>query len=199
MLGISAGFGITAIHATEVVDYLNSVESSRDRLDEVASAPEFFGSVEVRLDESWGAKAEYSYLLKTYTVNTGAFRPADYTYRVHMPTVMLQYILADSGYAFKFGTGIGYHTATLAYEQVQGGPQQLFHSTGWGLTVEAEGNTTLGGSLFAYLACDVRGNSMSTFKDQNGATLSLPRGQNKNASMSFFSVGFKLGLMYYFW
>jgi hypothetical protein len=195
-LGVAAGLGVSVVNATDVVDYINSVSSSAQRIDDFASAPEFFGTAEFRLTNELGAKLEYSYLLKSYIVGTD-LGDYDYTYRVHMPTLLVQYLISDTGYAVKFGGGAGYHFATFSRGLIGPLPQS-FKSSGLGFKLEAEGNTSLGGNLYGYVTADFRLNVMSTIKDAMGITLRFPTAPAREVKLNFFSLGLKFGLMYYF-
>lgn len=193
VFGISGGLGVTVIRATDVVDYINSVSSSAQRLDDFASAAEFFGTAELRLSDDWGIKVEYSYLIKSYNVDV-ANVIYDYSYNVHMPTLMAQYLDVQQGYAFKFGVGLGYHFAFFN-ETRQGATGIDYKSSGIGMKIEAEGNTALGEHLYGYLAGDVRANFMGTLKNDQGTQTAIAK---KNVTMSFFAIGLKFGVMYYF-
>lgn len=194
--GAAGGMGITIVNATDVVDYINSVSGST-RQDDFTAAPEFFGSVAVRLSQDWGVKVEYAYLIKTYTVPIVGWGDFDYAYGIHMPTVLAQYLHTGEGYAFKFGGGAGYHVVSFT-EEFRGAIKKNLRSSGVGIKLEAEANTTLGGDLYAYLAGDFRTTLMSKLKDSGGATLPISSAGNKDARMNFFTLGLKLGLIYYF-
>lgn len=197
IFGIAGGIGVTVIRVTDVVDYINSVSTSRERLDDFTSAAEFFGTSELRLNDSWGVKVEYSYLIKSYTVDQSAYGVYDYFYAVHMPTVMMQYLDVHQGYAFKFGGGLGYHMASFS-ETLQGATGRDFKSSGIAFKLEIEGNTALGNDLYAYVAGDLRGDFMGTLKDNQGMQLQTATAPKKSVTMSFFALGLKLGAIYYF-
>jgi hypothetical protein len=195
-LGIAAGIGVTAIRATDVVDYINNRFPSSPRLDDFASAAEFFCTAELQIDESWGLKAEYAYLIKSYAIAQGTLGNVDYFYAIHMPMVMAQRTYLHKGYSFKLGGGVGYLLAEFM-EQVQGAAARDFTSSGFGFKLEAEGNTSLGDPLYAYIVTDVRGSFMNGLKEDNGKTLPITTGGQENVTMSFFSLGLKLGIIYY--
>lgn len=197
VFAFSAGIGVAVINATDIVDYINGVSPQSNRLDDFASAAEFFGSSELRLSEFWGMKIEYAYLIKSYSVNQGVLGTYDYFYGVHMPTLMAQYLDVHQGYAFKFGGGVGYHVASFS-ETLQGASSRDLKSSGLGFKAEAEGNTALGDRLYAFVAGDIRANFMSTLKDSQGNTLLIQGATQKDVKMSFFAFGLKLGMIYYF-
>lgn len=195
-VGLGGGIGVTIIRATDVVDYINAVSPSSQRLDDFASAGEFFGTAEIRIDDSWGLKVEYAYLIKSYTVDQGGLGNYEYFYAVHMPTLMAQYLDEHQGYAFKFGGGLGYHVASFS-KTLQGAAGRDMKSAGLGFKIEAEGNTALGEQLYGYIAGDVRGDFMGSLKDSGGNVLQNKATQ-KDVTMSFFAFGLKFGMIYYF-
>lgn len=193
---LSGGMGITAISATDIIDYINTVTTPLNRLDDFSSAAEFFGNAQIQLNDSWGGKLEYAYLINSYNVISGV-GAYEYSYVLHMPTLIVQYLDLHEGYAFKLGGGAGYHLAFLS-ERLQGASSREYKSTGLGVKVDAEANTLLGERLFAYVGGDIRINVMSTFKDPQGKPMQTPGSSPKNVKMNFFALGLKFGMIYYF-
>jgi hypothetical protein len=194
--GVSAGLGVSLVHAADIVDYITTRYGPEPKLNDFATAAEFFGTAELQLSESWGAKVEYAYLLKSYDDAIAQSPGLRFTYVVHMPTALVQYLIQGRGYVFKFGGGLGYHVATFTEDYALYGGTS-YSSRGIGLKLEAEGNTEFDSHLYAYIVGDIRGDMMSEFKSTQGTPLINPV-NDKHASMSFYSVGLKFGLMYYF-
>lgn len=193
---IAAGFGVSLISATDIVDYINGYTPSPGKVDDFGTAVEFFGASEFRLRPSWGLKVEYAYLLKSYNVPQAVGGEYTFSYHVHMPTAVLQYRFIGEGYALKVGGGGGYHMAVFSQNfGYQGGEEYSSH--GFGLKLDAEGNTAFDEHFFGYIAIDIRKNFMSALKGSDGKTLSLPSGGG-DTSMSFFSIGLKFGFIYLF-
>lgn len=199
VVAVAGGMGITAISATDLVDYINAATSYSQRLDDFSSAAEFFVNVQVRWSDSWGGKIDYGYLINSYTI-TGGIGMAEYSYVIHMPTLGIQYMDVHPGYAFKFGGGIGYHIASLS-ERAQGSSRNSL-SMGLGVKVDAEANTLLDNRLYVYIGGEMRLNIMSAFRDSDGNVFPVLTGSGtsvtKNASMNFFALGLKFGLIHYF-
>jgi hypothetical protein len=196
---VAGGMGITVITVTDLVDYINAVASSNQRIDDFSSAAEFFGSAQMRVSGTWGGKLEYAYLINSYTVlggNGGADYSVDYSYVIHMPTAAAQYLAMDKGYAFKFGVGMGYYVALLSESRL--GTSRNFSSRGLGVKFDAEANTTLDEHLFVYLGGDVRLSIMGTLKDSRGNALQLPGSDPSRVKMNFLALGLKFGMIYYF-
>jgi hypothetical protein len=141
-------------------------------------------------------KLEYSYLLKSYSVPQQVGSDLSISYGIHMPCVVLQHVLSGRGYLLKLGGGLGYHVAHFTQEGSYFLPD-TYTSKGLGIKIEAEGNTEFDEHLFGLIAVDVREDLMGDFRNPVGRTLAIPV-KNTQASMSFFSVGLKFGLTYYF-
>ncbi len=191
--GIGAGLGVTLINSASVVDYLNT-NSPPSKIDDFGVAAEFFGFGTFQISESWGGKLEYAYLIKSYNIPAAPMPDYTFSYNVHLPTVLAQYYLIGEGFLFKFGGGIGYHFAQFSRNVNLSNIQ--YKSSGFGVKLEAEGNTAFDDHLFGTIALDVRSNFMSEFKDPDGNKLFI-RATNKNVKMSFFSIGLKFGIVYY--
>lgn len=195
-IGVSAGLGVTLINANDVVNFINVISVEQQRQDNFATAAEFFGEGEFQVAPTWGLAVEYSYLLKSYNLVLPGFSPNFIEYKISMPTLIAHYVLQGEGYFFKFGGGLGYHSATLI-EQYPSGSEVDYRTNGLGLKVQAVGNTEFDEHLYGYIAVDARKDFMGEFKDGAGAPLSIP-GTGQNVSMNFFSAGVKFGLSYFF-
>ena len=187
--GIAVGLGVSGINAPDMIDYLNDNFTPASKLDDFAAAAEFFGSGAFQISSSWGIKIEYAYLIKTYTIPVPiqSFPDNNFTSKIHMPTVLAQYIIPGDGFLFKFGVGAGYHIAHFSQDLYYSNTQYQTH--GVGVKLEAEGNTAFDDHLYGYIAMDIRGDFMNDFKD---------RVTGKTVGMNFFSIGLKFGLAYYY-
>ncbi|MFQ5797834.1 MAG: hypothetical protein ACE5H0_03960 [Bacteroidota bacterium] len=194
--GVGGGMGVSTVSAGDVVDYINTLATPTERIDEFGTAVEFFISPEFQLNASWGLKAEYSYLLKSYIIPAeGATGTYDFTYDVHMPTLVLQYLIIREGYLFKFGAGVGYHFGSFS---VGFPPSEIVSAAqGFGGKLEAAGHTSLGGNLYGIIAGDIRLDFVGDLESKNGQKLGSVVSQD-NVSLHFFSLGIKFGLSYYF-
>ena len=194
-ISIAGGLGVSLVNAADVVDYINGLQLQQGRLDDFTSAAEFFGLLEVTINESFGMKLEYSYLLKSYSLQQVYAPDAEFTCTIHMPTLIAQYLTVGPGYAFKFGGGIGYHIATFVENYTLSNKEYV--SKGIGLKIEAEANTAFDDHLYACIAVDARKNIMGEFASSDGAMMYIST-HSTNATMSLFSLGAKFGLEYYF-
>lgn len=193
-VGFAAGMGVSVINVIDVVDYVNGISVSQNRIDDFATAAEFFVASELFFRDSWGVKIEYAYLLQSYTIDQDVIGRYEIFYSLHMPTFMIHYVDLHPEYVVKVGGGLGYHAASLS-ETLQGAAARHLKSSGIGLKVEAEVNTALGERLYGFFGGDIRVNFMNVLKDAQGNTLRIQG--RKDAKMSFFAFGLKLGIIYY--
>lgn len=192
-IGVSAGMGVNYHEARDIVDRINGSGITTQRVDDFTSAIEFFGAVSVPLSEDWVAKGEYVYMLASHSPGS-VFGTAtsEFTYIVHMPTLVAQYVLVgEPSYNFKAGLGVGFHFAT--YEEKFFAAR--YTGNGIGTLLELEGNTALGEDLYAHLGVQSRWDFIGTLKDSRGRS---PFGNSVATALHFFSVGARLGMTYYF-
>lgn len=194
-IALSAGMGVEYVSAPDIVDFVNASAAgagATQRVSEFKSAAQFFGALAYPISPDWVLKVEYLYVLVSYNPNILA-RATDFTLRVHMPSVILQYVLWDEHlYNVKVGGGLGYHFASLT-EYVYFDSELT--GKGVGVVADVEANTALGDHLFAYLGVDLRWEFIGKLKRNTsvpqGIAAALPTG---NA----FSIGARLGFSYYF-
>ena len=194
-IGAGAGLGVTLIDAADVVDYINLTYQPSSKLQDFTTASEFYGAGEIRLSDSWGVKLEYSYLLKSYSVPQAYGPDYSFSYGIHMPLMMAQFLITGRGYAFKFGGGAGYHIAKFT-EDASVLVSDSYTSKGVGIKLEAEGNTEFDDHLFGLISVDLRDDLMGDFRDPGNKRMMIPV-LDKPATMDFFSLGVKFGLIYY--
>ena len=194
-VAISAGMGVEYLSVPDVVDFINALVApyAVQRIPQFKSAVQFFGAVAYPLSQDWVLKAEYLYMLASYSPEVGV--SSDFTLTAHMPSVIVQYVLWDEGlYDLKAGAGVGYHVATLADRFLT--INDKLTGSGLGVVADLEGNTAFGDHLFAYLGGDVRWEFIGTMKNsssgsQTSGVIAVPTGNG-------FGIGARLGLSYYF-
>lgn len=194
-LSLYGGMGVSMAAAPDLIDYLNAVGGSMQRLDDFATHVEFFGGVEMPLGEGLGGAVEYGYLFKSYTLPTVSAGTYTVFYNLHLPTAMVQYVVPGRGYFLKLGGGVGYHVGSVEQRNSIYGTDSSYTSRGVGLKVQAVGQTAFDEHLYAYLSADMRWEFMNRLKNSNGNTL---HSLGKEASLSMFAVGLGFGLIYYF-
>lgn len=187
-IGIIAGMGVNYHSMHDVVNRINGTSIGAQRVPEFKSGVEFFGAGSFPLSDDWAVKLEYSYLLASYTQSSN-FGNAEFSYGVHMPTLIGQYVLYDGeSYDFKAGVGFGYHFGT--YSEKYSVIDASFKGSGPGALLELEGNTSLGDNIYAHLGTQLRWDFVGDVKDARG---NAPSGNAGSVSLHFFSIGARLG------
>lgn len=193
--GISAGMGVSYVHPPDIVDVVNATPGATERLPQFKSAVEFFFSAEFPLSESWLVKAEYAYVLGTYNL-ASAFGPAEYSFWLHMPSLLVEYVLVNEGvYNVKIGAGGGYHFGFLSekFSTID----DRYAGKGPGMLFDMEATTALGEHLFAYFGGNVRWEFVGELT--NGAGLSPGvTATGYRTTFDLFGLGARLGFTYYF-
>jgi len=191
--GFSGGMGVEYVNAQDIVDYINSLVGPSGRVPDFKTGVQFFVAATLPVVDEWTLKLEYAYLLLSF-YPPGTFGVTDFTCAVHMPTLLVQYVLADEGvYNVKVGTGMGYHFGSLTEES----PQVSGRWTGKGIgtILDLEANTAFSEEFFGYLGVDLRwdfiGDLQPTLVGGSSSLVETP-------SLHFFSLGARLGFTYYF-
>ncbi len=193
-MAVFAGMGVSYMNPQDVVDMINTMSTSSQRVSDFKSAVEFFGGFIYPVNMDWTLKAEYAYLLGSYNVNV-PLGVQEFTITCHLPTVLLQYVLvSEPAYNVKAGAGIGYHFGML--ETKLGGLEDKFTADGIGMKLDLEASTALGENLFAYLGADLRWDSIGDLTNGSNGNPSGVAGMP--TSLQFFSAGAKLGFSHYF-
>jgi hypothetical protein len=192
--GISAGMGVSYVSPQDVVDYINGAVGSSQRLPEFKSAVEFFGALAFPITADWILKFEYTYLLGTYNVSS-QFGPAEFTFGVHMPTLIAQYVLIEEGaYNVKVGSGVGYHFGSLSEKYLT--VDDKLTGNGAGALLDLEANTAFGQDFFGYLGGNLRWDFIG--KLTNSSRTSTANSAGPSPTLQFFGIGARLGFTYYF-
>lgn len=193
-VGFAAGMGVGYADPSDVVDVVNSVVQYSDRPPQFKAGVEFFGGVVVPLSPSLAIKLEYSYFLMSYGGST-PYGPADFTVKVHLPTVVAQYVLLDASlYNLKVGAGVGVHVGSLSEQY--GTVTDRFAASGPAVLLELEANTAFSENLFAYLGGTIRWEFIGVLTNAVGAPAGVSASGGSPA-LHFFSVGARLGFSYY--
>ena len=194
-MGISAGMGVSYLTQRDLVDMINGGYASGKRVDEFNSAVDFFGSVFLPLSADWALRFEYAYVLNGYNISA-PFGPGEFTAILHMPSILLEYILVEEGvYNLSGGVGGGYHIGSLEVEY--GTIRDSYTAAGPGMVMMLSGNTALGENLFVHLSVNARWEFLGELR--NGSEQSPGRGAGGGpATLGSFGVGARLGASYFF-
>lgn len=197
-LDITVGMGIDLHSATSIVDYINLVAQPRSdqKLSEFSSAVEFFVVPELQFSDSWSAGLEYSLLIKSYSIDDrSGFSRSEFSYQVHMPTMLLHRVVFGEGYRVKMGGGIGYHLAEFTQRFPSIGSEVELVARGIAFKVDIVGNTQFDETMYGSIGLDLRWDFAGAL-ERSG---SQPGDANTSVTypkMNFFSVGLKFGVTF---
>jgi hypothetical protein len=192
---LTAALGVAMFAAPDVIDWINSTALTGNRVDLFNSAVEFTGAAAMPVGGPWRVKAEYVYMLSSFSVN-GGFGAATFSLVAHMPSLLLEYTLADEGlYCVKLDGGLGYHFGHVDEKYLT--IDRRYSSSGVGGILALVGNTALSEHLHAYLAVSARWEGFGDLQDAGGAA---PGGVALGTppTMSLFAASARIGLSHYF-
>jgi hypothetical protein len=195
--GIGAGMTVCGITATDLTNYLNTLSARSETVGKWNVAGEFFIAPEFHLSRDISLKIEYAYLLNTHSITDPlSGGTIDFSYGVHMPSVIVQYmIIGEQGYFLKFGGGVGYYFASCEqkFPSFLGTMRSSAH--GVGIKLDISGQTPLSDTVYLILGGCMRFSFVGNYR---GGVFDEPSALNRSVSMNFISVGATMGLVYYF-
>lgn len=193
---LKATMGIEFITITSVQDYLNqNYAPLDDQLGTFNTAVIFTGEVGYFFQEHFEMSIEIPYQIYSYNTNIPDAGQYDLYFDELLPSLMAYYVLAGSGYNFKFGGGIGPRFVFVTEEKKWQGTSQEFTSTGFGGLLRAEGNTILSDNFYANIGFDIRYDFNGEPENSGGNPLHN-NVENEAVNFNSFSVGIKLGVSY---
>ena len=197
-IDLTVGMGIDIHTATSLDNYINLVAQPRldEKLFDFSSAVEFFAVPEIQLTEHWSAGVEYAMLIKSYSIDdrTG-FSRSEFSYQIHMPTLLVHRLLFGEGYRLKFGGGIGYHFASFTQNFPTVGSGETLSASGIAVKLDAVGNTKFDETFYGSIGVDLRWDFPGTLqraadaRSTQSSSIALP-------TMNFFSAGLKFGITF---
>ncbi|MGE5680016.1 MAG: hypothetical protein ACM34K_03970 [Bacillota bacterium] len=189
---VSGGMGIDLTNTSSLNDYI-SLNNGERRADFNTNV-EFFGEIGYMINPGLQIGAEYALGLNSY--NNSRLGYYDLSYNNHMPSALAYYVISGQGYRFKFGGGAGYRFISLDEARANYTVPSHYTASGIGFLLRADGNTTLGGNLFADISVHMRMDYVGELKGENTAMVNYFAQQKVN--LNSFAVGIRLGLSYYF-
>jgi hypothetical protein len=186
ILDVRGSMGIIFMSTPSLRDYLNQQYRTGAELSSFNSAVNFGVESNYYLSDSFAAGMEFVYVLNSFSF-TNIDGKRELTNIILMPSLVASYVLAGAGYNFKFGGGAG-----LRFSNVnENFPlYSIDHSsTGFGLLLKTDGNTLLGGNLYANIGAEMR-------YDVNGSFIA-GRSSDIEVNLDSFSVALRLGLTYF--
>ncbi len=186
--------GIYFTSIPSMQDYINqNFAPSNDQLNSFVSSVMFAGEAGIFISPNFETSLEVAYQLYSYT-NGSSGGQYDLTFSNLMPTVFAYYIIAGTGYNIKFGGGLGPRFANVDESLPATGFTTTYNSVGYGLVGRIEGNTLLGGSIYANIGAEIR-YDVNGEPENNGTPLHNNL-QDENVNFNAFSVGVRLGITY---
>lgn len=190
---IRGGMGINFINSPSFRDYLNQSFRPVEEISSFNSAVNFSLEGGYYLTNNFVIGLEGAYLLNSFNF------PADVgnieiAYDIILPSLTAYYVMNGTGYNFKFGGGAGPRFVNV--EDRRSIETKSYTSVGFGVLLRADGNTSLGGNLYANIGGDIR-------YDLNGIPENGQAALNnfitkEDVDLNSFSLGVRLGLTYIF-
>jgi hypothetical protein len=192
---LSVGLGVAYVKPTDLVNLVNATPGAIDQVSEFVTLAEFSGGAALPLADPWVLRIDYVYMIGSLNVQA-QFGLAEYSFALHTPTLVAQYVFADEGlYNVIGGVGVGYHFGNLTISQY--GTDQNYSASGPGLLASLEGNTAFGEHLFANFCILARWEFIGELETAQGQKAGAGAG-GSGATLNMFGVGARLGFTYYF-
>ena len=186
--------GIYFVSIPSMQDYINqSGLASNNQLSSFVSSVMFAGEAGIFISPDFETTLEVAYQLYSYT-NGSTEGQYELIFSNLMPTVFAYYVLAGTGYNFKFGGGLGARFINVDESLPATGLTTTYNSVGYGIVGRVEGNTLLGGSIYANIGADIRYDVNG--EPENSGTPLHNNLQKENVNFNAFSVGVRLGITY---
>lgn len=191
---LKAVMGINFMSIPSMQDYLNqNFAPPNDKLGSFVSSVIFAGEGGLFFNENFEMTVEVAYQIYSYTTS-GLGGQYDLSYNNIMPSILAYYVIAGNGYNLKFGSGLGLRFPDVDESLPATGSTITYTSTGYGVIARAEGNTLLGGDVFANIGAEIR-YDVNGEPENNGNTLTN-NVQGENVNFNTFSLGVRLGISY---
>ncbi len=194
---LSASMGINFISSPSLYDYINQnyIQSGGSILDGFNSSIIFSAEAGYNISKTYQPAIEIDYMINSYTLSdlNGQY---EMSYGNIMFSIMNYYVIAGDGYNFKFGGGGGLRFLSADEKRPATGVTQTFTSVGYGFLIKAEGNTLLGGNVYAKIGAQAS-YDLNGEPEFNGMTLHN-NVANENVNFNSLSVGLSLGVSYIF-
>ena len=97
------GMGVHMVAAPDIVEYINTITTFSQRVEDFGTAVDFFGGIEFPLTKDWGIKLEHSYLFKSYSVPGNLGGTYDFYYSIQSPSILVQKVISGKGFFLKIG------------------------------------------------------------------------------------------------
>lgn len=191
----TGGMGVSYLSIPDVADLAMGASTTHQRVDEFVAAVMFTAAFGYPLDSTLWLKADYTYILGTYTVN-GFFGQTAFAVHGHMPVLEIQYVLlSGQTYNVMLGGGGGYLLGQVTRQS--GAVEDAFTAHGVCALLGLEANTGLGDQLYGHFGGELRWSFTGELRGAGGQSPGVNAAGNA-ADLHFFGVGIRFGLTYYF-
>ena len=189
--------GINFVSIPSMQDYINqNFAPQNNQLLSFISTVIFAGEGGLFLNKSFELTLETAYQIYSYT-NTQLTGKYELDYNNFMPSILAYYVISGAGYNFKFGGGLGVRFASVN-ESLPATTVTItnYSSIGFGGIMRIEGNTLLGGNVYANIGAELR-YDVNGEPEYNGEPL-YNHIISDNVNFNTFSTGVRLGVTYIF-
>ncbi len=192
---LSASMGINFINSPSLFDYINQnyIQSGGEIIEGFNASVVFSGEAGYNVSESYQPAIEIGYLINSYT-SPGLNGQYEMSYGNLMFSILNYYVINGEGYNFKLGGGGGLRFLSADEKRPATGITQTFSSVGYGFLLRAEGNTLLGGNIYAKIGAQAS-YDLNGEPENNGTHLT---NANENVNFNSLSIGLSLGVSYIF-
>jgi hypothetical protein len=194
---LRASMGLNFVNMPDVKNYINdNFAPVNNQVKPFSTTVEFGGEVGYNLTDKYQLGLETAYEFNSFNYNIFG---NNYLYEYHliMPSLIGYYYIKGEGYNFKFGCGFGPRFILLGEVLSITTQKDNYSSSGFGGILKIAGNTALSKNVFAYIAFDIRYNSIGKAEKIWSQNIVINNYRN-NLEFNALSAGLKLGISYIF-
>ncbi len=187
--------GIYFLSVPSMQDYINQsgLASSNNQLESFVSSVVFAGEGGLFLSKSFEITLEAAYQIYSFT-DVKPDGKDELNFNNLMPSLIGYYVFSGDGYNFKFGVGMGVRFVSVDETRNISVAKTNYSSVGFGTIFRIEGNTLLGGNVYANIGAEMR-YDVNGEPENNGEPL-YNISQNENVNFNTLSIGVRLGITY---
>jgi hypothetical protein len=157
---------------------------------------EFYFVPELQVSREWSAAIEYSLLVKSYSITSSSgFLRTEISYEVHMPSILVHYLVFSEGFRLKLGGGVGYHFVKFDQTFSTTGVGETLRSNGLGFKLDAIGNTKFDETFYGSIGVDLRWDFLGSLS-RSAEAPQIARSGPDLPKMTFFNAGVKFGVTF---
>ncbi len=193
---LTGGMGINFSLNPNLRNYLNKHWSAPyEQVPVFNSNVEFYAEPAFMITENLQLGIDYGYSI--YSYSSAYELPYEVSYEMHSPTLMIYRIKKGEGYLLRLGGGLGYRNLQVE-EKIYFA--QNYTKNGFGIELKADGNTSLGGNLYANIGAILKFDFISSSESENNSA-EQPHAileSVENVDFNIYTIGLRLGITYIF-